>query len=121
MDWEKQFDYKFPRKLIRKSLNWGLEDDPVPDIKVFIQSLLDQQAQEYSLLVNRMTHPYFDEILEKKDKEWAQHCRDELTRLIGEHFDELREQKKELLQEIEKLLAPCSCMCSEMIREKFYH
>ena len=38
-NWEKKFDEKFPQNLFRKSLNWGMEDDPKKDIKVFIDKL----------------------------------------------------------------------------------
>ena len=37
-NWEKEFDEKFPQNLFRKSLNWGMEDDPKKDIKVFLKN-----------------------------------------------------------------------------------
>lgn len=36
----KEFNGEFPQKLIRKSLNWGIESDPKSDIKSFLKSSL---------------------------------------------------------------------------------
>jgi len=38
MTLDEEFDRKFPQELVRKSLNWGLEDDPKDEIKSWFKS-----------------------------------------------------------------------------------
>jgi hypothetical protein len=45
-EWEKEFDNEFPQELVRKSINWGLEDDPKDDIKQFIATQIKQAKKE---------------------------------------------------------------------------
>jgi hypothetical protein len=43
--WEEKFDSKFPQELVRKSINWGMEDDPRSDLKSFISSLIKETEE----------------------------------------------------------------------------
>lgn len=36
-DIEREFEQSFPQTLVRKSINWGLEDDPKPDLIYFLK------------------------------------------------------------------------------------
>lgn len=62
-----EFDRNFPQDLIRKSLNWGIEDDPKSDIKSFLSTALQEQQEGFMGIIKEahMDNDSFIDLLEE--------------------------------------------------------